>query len=121
MNIKLISAIIAVCGLIGVAACGDGTGGGGAGGDTGGTGGTGGVGGTGGIGGTGGTGGTVVSCYSCACDFLLSESGCKDKCDKDFNGNPGTPNFCDGVSALPQCAACIASACLESDPLNCGQ
>jgi hypothetical protein len=29
-----------------------------------------------------------------------------------------TPNFCNGVEALPQCAACIAASC-GSDPAAC--
>ncbi|MBS2033221.1 MAG: hypothetical protein JST54_35435 [Deltaproteobacteria bacterium] len=39
-----------------------------------------------------------------------------------MNGNPNTPNFCDGVPALPQCAACLQNACgvqNPSDPMSC--
>ena len=79
----------------------------------------GGCGGYGGYG--GGGGGSAPSCYSCACDYLVSEGGCMDVCDKDYNGNPSTLNFCDGVNALPVCAACILNSCGESDPNSCGQ
>ena len=85
---------------------------------------TGGYAGSGGCGDGDGCGGSdpwVLSCFSCACDYLVSEGGCMDVCDKDYNGNPSTPNFCDGVNALPVCAACILNSCGESDPNNCGQ
>lgn len=120
MTMKFMTAGIAMAALLAMAACDETTGGtGGAGGfgGTGGIGGFGGIGGgTGGIG--GGTGGTGPSCFECACDYLLSEGGCKDKCDKDFNGNPNTPNFCNDVNALPQCAECIQDKC-GSAPSQC--
>src|SRR4051812_47491443 len=69
-------------------------------------------------GGGGGTGGST-SCFSCACDNLMSAGGCEDLCKMGVNGTTN-PNFCDGASALSQCAACIASTCGESDPTACG-
>jgi hypothetical protein len=43
--------------------------------------------------------------------------GCADKCKMGTNGT-STPNFCDGVSALAQCKACLADKCgmLNIDP-----
>jgi hypothetical protein len=63
---------------------------------------------------TGGSG----SCHQCACVDLLSAGGCADKCDSAQNGNPNTPNFCNGVSALPQCAACLADRCSSASPTD---
>ncbi|APR85267.1 Hypothetical protein A7982_10616 [Minicystis rosea] len=112
MTMKFMTAGIAMAALLAMAACkSESTGGAGGSIGGGGTGGIPGGGGSGGNPGGGGTGGTGPTCQECACDFLLSEGGCKDKCDKDANGNPNTPNFCNGVSALSQCAACIQDSC----------
>jgi hypothetical protein len=55
-------------------------------------------------------------CHQCACVDLLSSGGCADVCDQAQNGNPNTPNFCNGVAALPQCAACLTDRCAGSNP-----
>jgi hypothetical protein len=64
-------------------------------------------------------------CYQCACVDLLSIGGCADICDMAKNGTT-TPNFCNGVPALPQCAACLADHCgniafppVPTDPSSC--
>jgi hypothetical protein len=51
------------------------------------------------------------SCRQCACVANLSIGGCGDVCDMAKNGMPTTPNFCNGVAALPQCAMCLAEHC----------
>jgi hypothetical protein len=62
--------------------------------------------------GQGGAGGalTAVDC-TCACTTLMSAGGCADLCDDMENGNPNTPNWCNGAPALSQCAACLQSQC----------
>jgi hypothetical protein len=64
-----------------------------------------------------------VSCHQCACVNTFSEGGCANIC-----SNSGTPypNFCDGVPALPKCAACLADHCggiafppIPTDPSAC--
>jgi Cys-rich repeat protein len=60
-------------------------------------------------------------CHQCACVDLLSSGGCADICDLAQNGT-NTPNFCNGVPALPQCAQCLADRCslaIPSDPAGC--
>ena len=52
----------------------------------------------------------VPSCQQCACIDLLSMGGCANVCKMGLNGT-STPNFCDGVAALPQCAKCLADLC----------
>jgi hypothetical protein len=42
---------------------------------------------------------------------LLSAGGCANLCDSAQNGSPNTPNFCNGVSALPQCSRCLQDSC----------
>jgi hypothetical protein len=68
------------------------------------------------------TGGT---CHQCACIDILSNGGCGNVCDMAQNGTT-IPNFCNGVAALPQCAACLADRCSNipdppnpSDPSSC--
>jgi hypothetical protein len=34
-----------------------------------------------------------------------------------LNGT-ATPNFCDGVAALPQCAKCLMDSCPSADPAH---
>jgi hypothetical protein len=51
-----------------------------------------------------------TTCQQCACQDLLSMGGCADRCKKGVNGT-NTPDFCDGVSALPQCAKCLQDHC----------
>jgi Cys-rich repeat protein len=51
-----------------------------------------------------------AGCRQCACVDLLSMGGCADICKMGRNGTT-TPNFCDGVAALPQCARCLADNC----------
>ena len=46
----------------------------------------------------------------CACSETAIGSGCAAICDGDQNGT-GTPNFCNGVAALPQCATCLQDVC----------
>jgi Cys-rich repeat protein len=58
-----------------------------------------------------GTPTTEPSCHQCACIDILSAGGCANLCDSAQNGNPNTPNFCNGVSALPQCAKCLTDNC----------
>jgi hypothetical protein len=63
------------------------------------------------------------SCHQCACVDTLSEGGCANICDDTQNGTT-TPNFCNGVSALPQCAKCLADNCAAAganptDPTGC--
>jgi Cys-rich repeat protein len=62
-----------------------------------------------------GTPTTMRSCHKCACVDLLSAGGCANLCDSAQNGNPQTPNFCNGTSALPQCAKCLAAECGVTD------
>jgi hypothetical protein len=50
------------------------------------------------------------SCHQCACIDLLSMGGCANVCDMAQNGT-STPNFCNGVAALPQCAKCLVDNC----------
>jgi hypothetical protein len=64
-------------------------------------------------------------CHQCACVDLLSEGGCANICDMAQSGT-STPNFCNGVAALPQCAKCLAANCSgitdpphPSDPAAC--
>jgi hypothetical protein len=47
---------------------------------------------------------------ACACDETSIGSGCGAICDGDKNGT-GTPNFCNGVPALSQCAQCLSDVC----------
>ncbi len=82
---------------------------GGAGGDTTATT-TGTAGGGGATGGAGGSGPTGADC-TCACTTLMSAGGCADLCDDAQNGNPNTPNYCNGSAALSQCSACLSSKC----------
>jgi hypothetical protein len=54
----------------------------------------------------------------------LSAGGCANLCDSRLNGNPYTPNFCDGVPALPKCAQCLMGSCatygaIPTDPSGC--
>jgi Cys-rich repeat protein len=65
-----------------------------------------------------------TTCKQCACEDLLSAGGCANLCDSAQNGNPGTPNFCNGVNALPKCAQCLADSCaaagaVATDPSGC--
>jgi hypothetical protein len=53
---------------------------------------------------------TGSGCHQCACVDILSTGGCGDICDMAQNGT-STPNFCNGVSALPQCAKCLLDRC----------
>lgn len=48
----------------------------------------------------------------CACDVTAGDtpSGCADICDKLISGTPND-NFCNGASALTQCAQCIQERC----------
>jgi hypothetical protein len=71
------------------------------------------------------TGTTEVTCHECACTQLLSMGGCADLCDSAQNGTT-TPNFCNGVPALPQCAKCLVDLCagitngpIPNDPAAC--
>lgn len=115
MTMKFFSAGVVMSAVLALAACKSETiGSGGAGG----FGGVGGVGGIGGVGGVGGVGGTAPTCAECACDYLMSEGGCKDLCDMNFNGTTN-PNFCNNSNALSQCAACIAATCGATDPTQC--
>jgi hypothetical protein len=44
--------------------------------------------------------------------------GCANVCKMGLNGT-STPNFCDGVSALPQCSKCLTDNCGGiTDPPN---
>jgi hypothetical protein len=49
-----------------------------------------------------------MNCNECACVKLMSEGGCADICQ---SYNLPYPNFCDGVPALVQCAACLMVNC----------
>jgi hypothetical protein len=40
----------------------------------------------------------------------MSAGGCGDLCSDELNGTT-TPNFCEGLAPLSQCAACIANNC----------
>jgi len=65
-----------------------------------------------------------TSCHQCACTDTLAMGGCANVCDSAQNGNPGTPNFCNGVNALPQCTKCLQDNCGSSganptDPSGC--
>jgi Cys-rich repeat protein len=51
------------------------------------------------------------SCHQCACVDLLSMGGCANLCDSAQNGNPNSPNFCNGTPAKPQCAKCLSDNC----------
>jgi Cys-rich repeat protein len=53
---------------------------------------------------------TEPSCQQCACQDVLAMGGCANLCKMGLNGTT-TPNFCDGVSALPQCAQCLSDNC----------
>jgi Cys-rich repeat protein len=57
-----------------------------------------------------GTPTTEPSCQQCACTDILSMGGCANVCKMSLNGTT-TPNFCDGVAALPQCAKCLSDNC----------
>jgi hypothetical protein len=50
------------------------------------------------------------TCHQCACEDKLANGGCADVCDMTQNGT-NTPNFCNGVNALPQCAKCLQDVC----------
>lgn len=52
------------------------------------------------------------ACLECACTYLSSDDpeGCADVCDNTISGS-GSPNFCNGVTALAQCAQCIEERC----------
>lgn len=63
-------------------------------------------------------GAPLPSCRTCACALPLAEGGCADVCDAALSG-ASSPNLCNGVPALPQCASCISHVCL-GDPANCG-
>jgi hypothetical protein len=53
--------------------------------------------------------GTIeTSCQQCACIYPLSMGGCANLCKT--NGT-ATPNFCDGVPALPECKQCLLDHC----------
>jgi hypothetical protein len=41
---------------------------------------------------------------------ILSMGGCANVCKMGLNGT-STPNFCDGVAALPQCSKCLTDNC----------
>jgi hypothetical protein len=51
-----------------------------------------------------------VDLQACACDETAIGTGCGAICDGDKNGT-GTPNWCNGVAALPQCATCLSDVC----------
>jgi hypothetical protein len=53
--------------------------------------------------------GTLDDC-TCACVTLMSAGGCGDVCSTMLNGAT-TPNFCEGMAPLAQCAACLAQNC----------
>jgi hypothetical protein len=53
---------------------------------------------------------TEGTCHGCACLALMSQGGCADVCGGTVSSTT-TPNFCQGVPALPQCAACLNTKC----------
>jgi hypothetical protein len=57
------------------------------------------------------------SCHECACEDLVAVGGCAEECTGNDAG--GAPNFCDGKSALSNCALCLADKCgnLASPPV----
>jgi hypothetical protein len=63
---------------------------------------------------------TGTTCKQCACMDLLSAGGCANLCDSAQNGNPSTPNFCNGTNALPKCKQCLLDSCATfgADPTN---
>jgi hypothetical protein len=72
-----------------------------------------------------GTPTTEPSCQACACTDTLAMGGCANICKMGLNGT-STPNFCDGVAALPQCTKCLNDNCgaitdppTPSDPSTC--
>jgi hypothetical protein len=56
-----------------------------------------------------------MPCQQCACLDPVAMGGCGDICDQNKSGTP-TPNFCNGVPALPQCAKCLLDHCGGLDP-----
>jgi hypothetical protein len=85
-------------------------------GGVGGSGGSGGSAGTAGAGGAGGGGGSVPAAdCTCACVTRMSAGGCGDVCNDTLNGDPGTPNFCNGHAALAGCATCLTAHCQIED------
>jgi Cys-rich repeat protein len=72
-----------------------------------------------------GTPTTEPGCKQCACMDVLAMGGCANVCKMGLNGT-STPNFCDGVNALPVCAKCLKDNCggitnppVATDPSAC--
>lgn len=52
-------------------------------------------------------GGPVGAGPDCGCACGM----CGVACDSAQDGDPNTPNFCNGAVALPQCASCLVGSC----------
>ena len=58
-------------------------------------------------------------CFDCACGRALAKGGCRDLCDMNEDGEPGTPDLCNGGAANPACQECVLSRCNTPDPILC--